>query len=571
MKWTNVFLVTYLLLTGCATFKKPADPPRPVTQLSSVEIEQELFHLLGEAHLSGVNGRIVELRQAGIPLGNTFSAFLKLHGMGAAKDPKGAIPLLESSVSKGEPLAMSLLGRMYIDGKEVKQDSKRGLDLMTKASALGDPRSITYLGILYYTGTGVTRDYFKAREYFEKADALNDSYAPALLGQMYRYGRGVDVNPGEANRLFAKSARAGSSAGKVGYAVSYLRENSPAKALKQLGAPLQLGDVSAEALAGEICLRGGHRMRPDYPRAIALLNKAADQDDPRAQRSLGLAYERGWGVSRSRYTAAEWYFKAGLNDIKNDDRQSALTDLESLERVSGGSKLALELRSKIPGGVPSEAQGDAGSDSISSGTGWVIPEGFIVTANHVISGHKQLAVTLVGKPEQPVSLVISDAANDIAILSVKIPNSLPPGIPVSSAPAPLGAHVWTLGYPHTEILGVQQKVTDGIVSSTRGFQDDPRTYQVSVPVQAGNSGGPLLDMEGRAIGIVISKLSAVNVFRATGDLPEGVNYAVKADYLRLLVSQVRPQRPVRSVTTGSASLETLVKRSENSLAQVIAR
>lgn len=74
-----------------------------------------------------------------------------------------------------------------------------------------------------------------------------------------------------------------------------------------------------------------------------------------------------------------------------------------------------------------------------------------------------------------------------------------------------------------------------MISATSGIQDDRRTYQISVPVQAGNSGGPLIDSEGRVVGIVASKLNAAKVFEWTGDLPQNVNYAVKSSHLHSLI------------------------------------
>lgn len=99
----------------------------------------------------------------------------------------------------------------------------------------------------------------------------------------------------------------------------------------------------------------------------------------------------------------------------------------------------------------------------------------------------------------------------------------------------LGTEVFTIGFPQPELMGVEPKLSTGVISATSGIQDDTRTYQISVPVQAGNSGGPLIDNEGRVVGIVASKLNAAKVFEWTGDLPQNVNYAVKSTYLARLM------------------------------------
>lgn len=85
--------------------------------------------------------------------------------------------------------------------------------------------------------------------------------------------------------------------------------------------------------------------------------------------------------------------------------------------------------------------------------------------------------------------------------------------------------------------------------------DDPRLYQVSVPLQAGNSGGPLVNAVGQVIGVVVAKLDAVKVFRLSGDLPEGVSYAIKATDLTPLLDSLDPIRPERGLNSRSTTVE----------------
>jgi serine protease Do len=60
------------------------------------------------------------------------------------------------------------------------------------------------------------------------------------------------------------------------------------------------------------------------------------------------------------------------------------------------------------------------------------------------------------------------------------------------------------------------------------MKDDSRYLQISAPVQSGNSGGPLLDQSGNLVGVVSAKLDAIKVAMASNDLPQNVNFAVKA-------------------------------------------
>jgi len=69
-------------------------------------------------------------------------------------------------------------------------------------------------------------------------------------------------------------------------------------------------------------------------------------------------------------------------------------------------------------------------------------------------------------------------------------------------------------------------VTSGIVSSLAGLRDDRTRFQISAPVQPGNSGGPVLDRAGNVVGMVVSKLNVLRIARMTGDIPQNVNFAI---------------------------------------------
>ena len=88
-----------------------------------------------------------------------------------------------------------------------------------------------------------------------------------------------------------------------------------------------------------------------------------------------------------------------------------------------------------------------------------------------------------------------------------------------------------MGFPNPALQGTSPKLTKGEISSLAGIQDDPRYFQISVPIQPGNSGGALVDAAGNVIGLVTSKLSARAALATSGMLPENVNYAIKSTYL----------------------------------------
>ncbi|MEE8481721.1 MAG: trypsin-like peptidase domain-containing protein, partial [Acidiferrobacterales bacterium] len=111
----------------------------------------------------------------------------------------------------------------------------------------------------------------------------------------------------------------------------------------------------------------------------------------------------------------------------------------------------------------------------------------------------------------------------------------------------------------------QPKLTNGIISSLSGLQDDKRTYQITVALQSGNSGGPLINMQGKVVGVVTSKLSAMTIFRWTGDLPQNVNYAMKSglllDFLERLGEQDLVLDEIDSVGNSLQALAAAIKDS----------
>jgi S1-C subfamily serine protease len=122
-----------------------------------------------------------------------------------------------------------------------------------------------------------------------------------------------------------------------------------------------------------------------------------------------------------------------------------------------------------------------------------------------------------------------DTADDLALL--KAEGRFAP-LPITSSRAvKLGATVATVGFPDVGLQGFAPKFARGEIASLSGAADDARYFQISVPLQPGNSGGPLVDEHGNVVGVVAAKLNAVTALATSGALPENVNYAVKSSFL----------------------------------------
>lgn len=166
-----------------------------------------------------------------------------------------------------------------------------------------------------------------------------------------------------------------------------------------------------------------------------------------------------------------------------------------------------------------------------TGTGFALNKGYIVTNFHVIENSKSITVQGVNgnfTNKYNANVIATDKYNDLALLQISdkrfngfgaIPYS------VKTSVSDVGEEVFVLGYPLTSTMGSEIKLSTGIISSKSGFQGDISLYQISAPIQPGNSGGPLFDNNGNLIGIISAKHKNA----------ENVGYAIKTSYLRNLV------------------------------------
>jgi serine protease Do len=155
----------------------------------------------------------------------------------------------------------------------------------------------------------------------------------------------------------------------------------------------------------------------------------------------------------------------------------------------------------------------------------------------------------------------------VALLQISSPTAAVPIKPSRSVK--LGQQVFTLGYPNVQIQGTNLKMTEGSISSTGGIQDDSRQWQISVPVQPGNSGGPLFDEYGNVFGIVVSKLNAIKIAKYTGDLPQNINYAVESAYAMPLLEPYVDRLIKENPTTSSSKTEEVVDKVKDAVVLII--
>ncbi len=192
-----------------------------------------------------------------------------------------------------------------------------------------------------------------------------------------------------------------------------------------------------------------------------------------------------------------------------------------------------------------------------SGTGFGISSnGIIVTNYHVVEGATVIRVRGVNSDFNKAfkaKILVLDKNNDLALIKIDDYSFTSLGtIPyiIKTSLASVGMNVFVLGYPLRTTMGDEVKLTNGIISSKTGFQGDITTYQISAPVQPGNSGGPLFDNQGNLIGIINAKHTGA----------ENASYAVKSSYLMNLIELLSSPPKLQTVNfLISKSLTTQVE------------
>lgn len=161
-----------------------------------------------------------------------------------------------------------------------------------------------------------------------------------------------------------------------------------------------------------------------------------------------------------------------------------------------------------------------------NGTGFFVStDGNFVTNAHVVEKCEEIKIKTSDGTVENATLMSADAANDLALLKVPL---TPKGVAKVRIGVRLGEGIAAFGYPHADLLSTSGNFTLGNVTALAGMGDDSRYFQISAPVQSGNSGGPLLDTSGNVVGVVSAKLNALKVALQGGDLTQNVNFAVKS-------------------------------------------
>lgn len=206
----------------------------------------------------------------------------------------------------------------------------------------------------------------------------------------------------------------------------------------------------------------------------------------------------------------------------------------------------LKLFPKFNGKYKSTSRDTTSTNLKGTGSGFLISNtGLVVTNYHVVVDGSRLDIAFPNKGiTKKAKVKMKDMQNDIAILEIE--NFTPSEVSISSVPfnfaenssVKVGQEVFTLGFPFGDIMGTTPRLATGNINSLYGLQDDPRLYQINNAIQPGNSGGALFNKKGELVGICVSGLNAKYFYENQGIIPQNMNFAIKASYLKNLISMV---------------------------------
>jgi TPR repeat protein len=452
--------------------------------------------------------------------GDAFKQFdlgLDYYEMGLDGFPENyaeAVKWWRKAAEQGNAVAQSMLGMLYERGQGVRQDFLEAIKWLQKAADQGVDHAQAEI-IECYDGLGwscyVKNEYGEAVKWYRKAAEEDDAAGQLMLGGFYHDGAGVRQDKAEARKWSLKAA-------------------------EQYRTDAERGDADAQVNLAEC-----YGNMDDKAEEVKWYRRAADQGNLAAQCNLGMAYSHGEGAPKNDIEAYKWLSLAAAQGFKEGAKQRDLLaqSMSRAEVVEAQSRAAVFGAHKEAGA----SNGSDGRDTVgagnvprATGTGFFVTgDGYLLTCYHVVQDGGRISVRT-KEGTFAAKLVKSDKANDVALLKVagKFP-ALPLGL---SRGVKLGESVFTVGFPNIELQGFAPKLTKGEISSLTGMQDDPREFQISVAVQPGNSGGPLVNQYGNVVGIVAAQLEAIATLETTGSLPQNVNYAVKSSVLNVLLESL---------------------------------
>ena len=219
-----------------------------------------------------------------------------------------------------------------------------------------------------------------------------------------------------------------------------------------------------------------------------------------------------------------------------------------------GYKLNENNLPQLGGYICNSQDTDSSIESVaSSGTAFFISNKcYLLTNNHVIEGCKAQKINYFNK-EYDAQIIATDKTLDLALLKVDTKNNN--YINFSKSKIEKLQKVYVAGYPFGKGLSDDLKVSSGIISSNKGFEDNSNEFQIDAPINPGNSGGPIVNDTGELVGIAVAGFAK--------DKSEGINFGIKSSTARtfLNTNKVKPGSSYMTFAMNNKKLLNLLEES----------
>ena len=168
--------------------------------------------------------------------------------------------------------------------------------------------------------------------------------------------------------------------------------------------------------------------------------------------------------------------------------------------------------------------------SSGTGTGFkVTDDGHVLTNFHVAGRCQKILLLKPGEISIAAQLVSADETNDLALLKAERSLGGTTAKFNAGSQPKAGSDIVVYGFPLAGTLSTSGNVVTGNITALAGMGNDSRLFQISAPVQPGNSGGPVIDRYGNVVAVIVSKLNVLAMSKITGDISQNVNFAIKGN------------------------------------------
>lgn len=406
--------------------------------------------------------------------------------------------------------------------KSIRRTSDHATDELAslrQAAAAGDPVGQRNLAIAYAEGVGVAKNPRECLRWATRAAKQGDTVAQCLVGKLYETGYGVARNQEEAMRWYTMAAEAGDAFAQQSLGCRYIH---------------------------------GRGVVQDFAKAEHWLMRSAQQGNAGAQIWLAWMYFTGEGVEQDTKLAYMWAYLSNMSSSRTAttinrefvahfaaDLESRLTTADVLDAQQSAVQYVAKrgdgaATEKFPEEQLPEVATKAHQHSTGSGF-FITTSGYFVTNYHVVEEAKEIRIKTTSGLHA-ARIVYADSRNDVAIL--KVDGDFPALHVRGSRELRMADRVATVGYPTPDVQGLAAKYSSGEVAALSGLGDDARLFQISVPIQPGNSGGPLIDISGSVVGVIVAQWDKAHAIAEKGIIPENVNYAIKGTILLSAIEMI---------------------------------